>query len=231
MRWMRFTLTVCLAMFVLALSLPTRVEAAAERMYWTDAATRKIQRANLDGTGVEDLITTGLSEPQGIALDVAAGKMYWVEVGSSRKIRRANLDGTGVEDLVGSVGPSTIALDVAAGKMYWTDVFNTGKIQRANLDGSGVEDLVTVGRDREGIALDVAAGKMYFTERSIGRIQRANLDGTGVETLVTGLVDPRQIALDVDAGKMYWAHIRSPPRDPAGQPGRHRRGNPGHGVG
>jgi hypothetical protein len=37
-------------------------------MYWTEAGTaNKIQRANLDGTGVEDLVT-GLGGPQGIAL-------------------------------------------------------------------------------------------------------------------------------------------------------------------
>ena len=101
-------------LFVFALvllpALAERVD-AANRMYWTDAVTRKIQRANLDGSGVEDLVTGWLSEPQGIALDVAGAKVYWVEVGRALKIRRASLDGSGVEDLVGSVGPSGIALD------------------------------------------------------------------------------------------------------------------------
>jgi len=32
---------------------------AGGKMYWMDGATRKIQRANLDGTNVENLITTG----------------------------------------------------------------------------------------------------------------------------------------------------------------------------
>jgi len=197
-------------LFVFALvllpALAERVD-AANRMYWTDAVTRKIQRANLDGSGVEDLVTGWLSEPQGIALDVAGAKVYWVEVGRALKIRRASLDGSGVEDLVGSVGPSGIALDVAGGKMYWTDVFVTGKIQRANLDGTSVEDLVTFVADREATALDVAGGKMYWTDRSglRGKIQRANLDGSGIENLVTrGLIDPRGIALDVAGGKMYW---------------------------
>lgn len=35
----------------------------------------------------------------GIALDVAAGKIYWTSLGND-SIRRANLDGSGVEDLV-----------------------------------------------------------------------------------------------------------------------------------
>ena len=41
----------------------------AERLYWVDAGTDKIQRADLDGSNVEDLIITGLSSPT----DLAAG--------------------------------------------------------------------------------------------------------------------------------------------------------------
>ena len=46
----------------------------ATKMYWIDANTDKIQRSNLDGSSVEDLVTTGLSYPDSIALDVAAGE-------------------------------------------------------------------------------------------------------------------------------------------------------------
>ncbi len=184
---------------------------ASDRIYWTDAVAGTIQRANLDGSGVETLVT-GLSEPQGIAIDVAGGRIYWVEIGSSLKIRRANLDGSGMEDLVGSVGPVGIALDLAGGKMYWTDVFVNGGIQRANLDGSGVEDLVPIVADREGIALDLAGRKMYWTDRSSGAstIQRANLDGYEGEILIAiGLIDPRGIALDVGGDKMYWTDTQA----------------------
>ena len=50
-----------------------------------------IQRANFDGSNVEDLVTTGLIGPNGIALDVAGGKMYWTDANTA-KIQRANLD-------------------------------------------------------------------------------------------------------------------------------------------
>jgi len=166
-------------------------------MYWADDDTDKIQRANLDGTSVEDLVTTGLGGPHSIALDVAAGKIYWVDYGTD-KIQRANLDGTGVEDLVttGLFTPQGIGLDTVAGKMYWTDVA-TSKIQRANLDGTSIEDLVTGLSGTYGIAVDVVAEKMYWTNVGADKIQRANLDGTGVEDLVTtGLSNPIGIALE-----------------------------------
>ena len=180
------------------------------KMYWVDSVTRKIQRANLDGSGVEDLVTSGLSNPHGLALDPGAGKMYWTDI-ETEKIQRANLDGSGVEDLVtsGLHSPLGLALDLGAGKMYWTD-WGTAKIQRANLDGSGVEDLLTRNSGLSGplgLALDLSAGKMYWTDWGRKKIQRANLDGSGVEDLLTrnsGLSGPSGLALDPGDGKMYW---------------------------
>ena len=179
------------------------------KLYWTDWGTDKIQRANLDGSGVEDLVTSGLEGPNSLALDMAGGKMYWADAGTA-KIQRANLDGSGVEDLFTTSSsleiPYDIALDVAGGKMYWTVGGTANKIQRANLNGSGVEDLVTSGLTfPRGIALDVAGGKMYWVNSGGDKIQRANLNGSGVEDLITsGLNSPNGLALDVTGGKMYW---------------------------
>ncbi len=191
------------------------LDVAGGKMYWIDNTdgwgihwrrTDKIQRANLDGSNIEDLVTQGLDIPSGIALDVAGGKMYWTDSGTD-KIQRANFDGSDVEDLVtqGLDGPRGIALDMAGGKMYWTD-WRTDKIQRANLDGSNIEDLVTQGLDiPRGIALDMAGGKMYWIDNTDGwgihwrrtdKIQRANLDGSNIEDLVTqGLDGPSGIAI------------------------------------
>ena len=182
------------------------VDPDAPPIYWTDFETKKIQRVNLDGSNVQDLVTQGLRSPRGIALDVAGGKMYWTDSGTD-KIQRANLDGSNIEDLItrGLSYPSDIALDVLGGKMYWTDL-GTAKIQRANLDGSNVQDLITRGLEvPSSIALDVLGGKMYWTDAGTDKIQRANLDGSNIEDLVTqGLRGPAGIALDVEGGKMYW---------------------------
>ena len=181
-------------------------EAAANKMYWTDYGTKKIQRANLDGTSVEDLVTTRFGYPFGLALDVAGGKMYWIS-NNTDKIQRANLDGTSVEDLVttGFGAPHDLALDVSNGKMYWTDYGNDG-IRRANLDGTDREYLVIPRiSDPFGLALDVYNSKMYWAEGFTHTIRRANLDGTDSEYLVTG-IRARSLALDVYNSKMYWTN-------------------------
>ncbi len=191
----------------------TEAGSVSGHVYWTvteevNTGDEKIQRANLDGSSVQDLITTatGLKNPLDLTLDAAGGKIYWLQ-GSPGMIRRANLDGTGIEDLVTAAVdlPQGIAIDLSSGKIYWTDT-GSDKIKRANLDGSMVEDLVTVGlANPSGIAVDSAGGKMYWTDRNIDSIHRANLDGSGVEDLLTGLDNnPHDIALDISGGKMYW---------------------------
>ena len=72
-------------------------------MYWIDGGTALIiQRANLDGSNVETLITADIPNSRAlhrnsIALDVASGKMYCTVY--TIGIQRANLDGSNVEDL------------------------------------------------------------------------------------------------------------------------------------
>ena len=151
------------------------VDQANGKMYWTESVGR-IQRANLDGSSVETLVSgfTGNGLRGGISLDVAAGKMYWTDA-SAQKIQRANLDGTGVQDLItGSLsGVRDLALDLVAGKMYWPDM-EENNIRRANLDGSNIEVLWTGVEFDSPIAieLDVAAGKMYWADIARDQIFR-----------------------------------------------------------
>ena len=191
-------------------SIGTDATAPSAQMYWTD--TSKIQRADLSGANVEDLVTTGLLLPGGVAVDMTGGKMYWTDWGLDA-IYRANLDGSNVEPLVTRLNnsPWGIALDAAAGKMYWTMGPISGdrehEIRSANLDGTNVQTLVTGLQQARYLALDVTGGKMYWTIAAPGAsvIQRANLNGTNVENLVTtGLRLPGGIAVDTAAGKMYW---------------------------
>ncbi len=172
-------------------------------MYWTNTNNHKIQRSDLNGGGIENLVTGDTSFfPRGIALDLVNNKMYWCTLDG---IGRSDLNGDNVEYLPVSNAnaPVAIALDLTNGKIYWTE-FNGNKVRRANLDGTLTEDLVTTGNYKTGIAVDPAGGKVYWGELMLG-ILRADLNGSNAESLVsTDVRDPSGIALDVGAGKMYW---------------------------
>ncbi len=174
--------------------------AADPRIYWTEASSFQVQRALLDGSGVEDLVNSAYPIT-GLALDLPGGRMYFAGIG----LRRANLDGSNIETI--APGDSYgVALDLSASKVYWTSVGDDA-IRRADLSGANVEDLVTgVPNNPSGIALDVPGGKMYWTASCPDKIRRANLNGSNIEDLVTvGLEAPSRIALDLARGKMYWA--------------------------
>ena len=77
-------------------------------MYWTEESYSetgeedfRIRRADLDGSGLEDIVTLRGSLGT-IALDIVHEKMYWTEpgFGTQGRIWRANLDGSGVEVVV-----------------------------------------------------------------------------------------------------------------------------------
>ena len=182
------------------------IDGIGGKIYW--ARRGKIQRANFDGTHVQDVVT-GLDAPAGIALDVSSGKIYWTEEYDPR-IQRANLDGSDVQDVVVTgTGweniPYRIALDVPGGKIYWIEE-RGHRIQRANLDGTNVQDVITGLDSPEGIAIDVSSGKIYWIEGGARQIQRANLDGSDAHLIVPDLDGtPRGIALDIAGNRIYWA--------------------------
>jgi hypothetical protein len=175
----------------------------------------KIQRANLDGSGIEDVLV-GLNSisPIVIRLDVAGGKIYWLRsTAAASRIHRANLDGTGSVQLFQLSGITGFDLDIVNGKIYWSQVPSLAclpgecKIQRSNLDGTSIED-VLVGLDPMArLRIDRIAGKMYWSSAFLdcGTLQmyRANLDGSMVELLPDGCCHTQGLDIDHSAGKMY----------------------------
>lgn len=82
------------------------LDTGAGHMYWTtiinDGLGGRIRRANVDGTGVVDILT-GLSQPTAIALDPISDKLYWSELGTST-IWWSNMDGTGAQLVASGAG-------------------------------------------------------------------------------------------------------------------------------
>src|SRR6266568_1921952 len=61
---------------ILGLSLGAVGQARPDFIYWSDISSGDIWRANLDGSGMTNLVS-GLDHPLGPALDLAGGQMYW----------------------------------------------------------------------------------------------------------------------------------------------------------
>ena len=181
---------------------------ASDSIYWssyTDGGG--ILLGDLSGSGARTLIP-GESSPDGVAIDSAAGKIYWADT-TSGAIRVANLDGTGARDLyTGETQASGVAIDPAAGLIYWADsVSRTGAIRVGSLDGSVPARSLFAGESYPvGLTIDPPAGKIYWGSYDTFTIRTGNLNGTGATTLFTQENYPTQLAVDPAAGKIYWTN-------------------------
>jgi hypothetical protein len=175
----------------------SRRGATVERLFVLELSGGRIHSMNPDGSE-RKVIVDGCHLPDGIAVDAAAGHIYWTNMGTSPanndgSIERADLDGRNRRMIVPpgkTFTPKQIQLDKKTGKLYWGDREGM-RVMRCNLDGSQIETLVETGRgevDRRdqtrwcvGIAIDPKRGQIYWTQKGpdngeLGRIFRAGID-------------------------------------------------------
>ena len=129
------------------------VDSANGKVYWSTSINLfkgEILRCNLDGPGLETVITSNDPEfkPNAIAIDLEGGKVYWTDYVVDC-VRRGNLDGTNIQTLYqvpANLNPRGIALDLAAKKIYWgQDVdFKSpiGAIMSMGLDGAAPDTVL-----------------------------------------------------------------------------------------
>jgi cysteine-rich repeat protein len=177
--------------------------AAEPRIYWSERGSDRIRSARLDGTDVQNVITTGLSRVTGLAIDEPNGLLYWAERDLGR-IERAGLDGGGRTLLATPVGPFAIVVEPVHGHVWWSDAV-ADVVQRADLDGGSVTTVLSGLSDPYGLAIDVDGDRLYWTDFGTDELRCATLNGAAPQTLLGGLVDPQNLALDPVAGRLYWA--------------------------
>ena len=105
---------------------------------------------NTDGSDRRTIVT-GCRLPDGIAVDVEAGRIYWTNMGvpnlNDGSIERAHLDGKNRRNIVaegGTFTPKQIILDKNDRKLYWCDREGM-RVMRSNPDGSQLETLIEAG--------------------------------------------------------------------------------------
>ena len=176
---------------ILAVPMGIAVDTAGSKLYWTNSRGR-IQSANLDGSGITNVIPGGLESPMDIAL--AGGNVYWTQ-GNPGSVRVGNLTSRVTRDIsTGTDTPGSIV--IGGNKVYWTEMTgdSSGTINSANLSGTGATQLASILAVPMGIAVDTARSKLYWTN-SRGRVQSANLDGSGITNVVDGLGSPGDMVL------------------------------------
>ena len=179
--------------------------------------------------------------PDGVAVDVEAGHIYWTNMGTppvnDGSIERVDLDGGNRTTIVPSGGtytPKQLHFDSVGRKLYWGDREGM-RVMRCDLDGSNVETLVQTGQGEEdrrdetnwcvGVALDHVGGHLYWTQKGpsdagLGRLLRAGIDlpsgehaerRSDIEVVYKDLPEPIDLEIDHTTRILYWTDRGDPP--------------------
>ncbi len=182
----------------------TVVDPEGGKIYWLERSTNRLRRANLNCSGAESL-SSDLSNPDRLALDASANKLYWTENGGTNRIQRANLDGSNIVTVLSGLNlPVGVAVDSANGFLYWTEQESPG-VWRATLSGANKTKIIPLDANSLplDIAVDAARGRIYWINNTQGAIYTATLAG-GNPTLWLNLPDPRYVLVDPNTGQVYW---------------------------
>ena len=215
--------------------------ASSGRLFLLDLSGGRVLSMDPSGSN-RSIIATDCPHPDGVVVDVAAGHVYWTNMGvpslNDGSIERADIDGRNRRFIVapgGTFTPKQLHLDKANGKLYWSDREGM-RVMRSNLDGSQIETLVQTGegetdrRDQTrwcvGIAVDPARKQIYWTQKGgdnaeVGRILRAGIDipkgetavnRSDVEVFFNSLPEPIDLEIDFERRILYWTDRGNPPR-------------------
>ncbi len=158
----------------------------------------KILTLSADGQDVQTLLDHAGGTPDGVAIDLIGGYVYWTNMGEDYGakdgyIERIRLDGSGREVIVAkgeTFTPKQMVLDKKNDLMYWCDREGM-RIMRARTEGGEITVLVQTGfgdDDRKdearhcvGIDIDSVNGHIYWTQKGPpnggqGRIFRAGIE-------------------------------------------------------
>jgi DNA-binding beta-propeller fold protein YncE len=203
-------------------------------LFFLDALGGRVLTVAPDGNKSSAVVQNQRATPDGVAVDVAGGRIYWtnmgVPTGDDGTILSTKLDGSDLKTVVPSGGtftPKQLTLDAANGLLYWSDREGM-RVMRSKLDGSSIETLVTIAQGDSartvdsnwavGIGLDVAGGYVYWTQKGAdnagqGSLRRAPIalssgeasdKRSDIEILFQSLPEPIDLALDLQDRKVYW---------------------------
>lgn len=140
-------------------------------VFWTH--NDYVGRCNLDGTGRLVVYGSGDAYFGGLAVDAAAGRVFWTELNGD-VLRAANLDGSSRVNLAFGVHDSYgVCLDVAQNNVYWSET-GVYRLRRCSVYGGPFEELGS--SYGQSLAGDFHHGYLYQVDAA-GGMYRSDLHG------------------------------------------------------
>lgn len=112
-------------------------------MFWSDwGESPMIERASMDGTNRKTLVIQKLGYPNGLAVDQANSRLYFLD-GGTKTLEYVSFDGTGRNTLITTGLMHPFGLDIYDNEVFWTD-WETQTVETADkLSGKNRKILIS----------------------------------------------------------------------------------------
>jgi hypothetical protein len=178
-------------------------------IYWSDVEQDKIRRANLDGTGITDILSeaqTDLKYPSNLVVDPAAGDVYWIDYLGS---------GEGAEGVIRRWSSTSFEYRRWGSDGVVSTLYSLGQYWPRGLDilipspddGEAINqrniywtDTLVVWQQESNPHLPASSG---YLRKAIA-INYNVLSGTDDAAIISHLDKPYSIALDIENGRIYY---------------------------
>src|SRR6266403_5154262 len=103
----------------------TTAKVTKARLFFLSVSSGQVFSVNPDGSDLKVIVNEGRRLPDGIVVDIAAGHLYWTNMGNPSandgSIERANFDGSNITHIVrpgDTFTPKQLQLDEKNRKLY-----------------------------------------------------------------------------------------------------------------
>lgn len=181
------------------------IDTTNSKIYWSDSGRNRVQRANLDGTNVEEVLGS-VSSPQGLHVDVSSQLLY--RAGSATLTKLDLSSGSQSEQVVLSSSNfpnlSATALHYNDGVLYWQNTQSTAYgIYSVPVSGGTVSQLdsISISHVIKAIGISAKHQKLYYVNNSSSEITEIDLSDNSATAFLTsanhGVDRPIGVAIEV----------------------------------
>ena len=175
--------------------------------------TARIDKINMDGSGLENVIINQYPAPMKLAYDETGNWIYWAD--DYNYISRIKPDGTNMERLVvyEQGGIKGFQINPAANKMNWTNDRTSlssynGKYHEANLDGTSHQVLIPQLYNDNGyeLLIDTINQQLYWLYQSSenSRLRSLDMDGSNEQQVHLFNFLIQKMSIDIPNQKFVW---------------------------
>ncbi|XP_067312647.1 pro-epidermal growth factor [Pseudorasbora parva] len=179
-------------------------------MFWADKHSGQINRAGLDGTGRQKLLSSG-KRITGLAVNWIENSVLWSNADKGT-IHRMDTDGRNEKTVLRDLSqPKSVVVDPNERYIFWLSNGLTSSIQRSDMTGGKIATVLKVADRLKGLALDHRDRRLFWVQQGQGghtAMGSCNYDGN-IINVFNQPFRPQALRMTIFLDYVYLTDIKS----------------------